>query len=188
MGLSLNVYGQNHQPDTLFYSNGIVQRITVFNELDSSWTIYDYYQNGQLRSVQPTGKEMDKKHGIRSCYNPNGMLAYIIPFKNDKLSGQFIEFYQNGTVKKTGRFYNNFKTGSWIHYDLDGTIIEKQEFHITKEDSNFVITEKFLLNTNDSIYYLNIHYGNMPIRIKYGNSTITETLDVKESYMIIKKY
>ena len=43
-------------------------------------------------------------------------------FKNGALDGLYIEYYDNGRVKKKGSYKNNNEDGNWFYYDVNGKL------------------------------------------------------------------
>jgi uncharacterized protein len=64
-------------------------------------------------------------------------------FKNGTLDGLYIEYYDNGRVKKKGSYKNNNEDGKWLYYDVNGKLEKEYKFengyHIyqdTKKDEH----------------------------------------------------
>jgi antitoxin component YwqK of YwqJK toxin-antitoxin module len=157
----LTVKSQTKYTDTVYDHSGNLQQAGYYNEIDSVWTLYHYYQNGQLKTIETLGPKGFPPTGQRTCFNPNGNVAYMLLFdKSGIMYGPFLEFYSDGAIKKSGQFFNGFKTGTWLEYNESGSIITKTEYIMEKADSTYKFVEG-----EDRLVEMKIKYG-QPIKLK----------------------
>jgi len=142
--------------DTTYFADGNIRTAGYFNQIDSMWTVYHYYQNGQLKTIEPLSGDGYTPIGQRTCFNPNGNIAYIMTYKNGNQFGPFIQFYLDGNIKTKGNFYNGFKAGKWTEYDEKCSIISTTTYFMTKSDST-----SNPLGNDTRITDLEIKYGFM---------------------------
>lgn len=78
-----------------------------------------YYKNKKIR-----------KHGfyngVTVTYYENGDKESEKTFLNGKPNGPYKTYYQGGKLETEGAFAKGLKTGEWIHYNIDGTVREKE--------------------------------------------------------------
>ena len=119
--------------DSSFYPNGNLQRYSLIGKKQNTLVQYKFYYNGKVSSVT-TYYSLDYMHGYSvTAYNMNGIPAalYKIP------TGDFREYYSNGSLKRTGQFYNLFKADNWKEYFINGKLHKEYSFVLTGEDSLF---------------------------------------------------
>ncbi len=78
-----------------------------------------YYRNKKVR-----------KHGFRTgvttTYYRDGKRESEKTFRDGKANGSFKEYFPNGKIQTEGQFFDGNKTGEWIHFNMDGTIRERE--------------------------------------------------------------
>jgi antitoxin component YwqK of YwqJK toxin-antitoxin module len=92
-------------------------------------------------------KEYIKKHHV------NGQLIEEGWIINDKKSGYWFYYFENGIKKEEGHFSNNQKTNWWIYYDNQQKITRKCEYKngllngltLIYKQSKIVLVEKYLM-------------------------------------------
>jgi antitoxin component YwqK of YwqJK toxin-antitoxin module len=62
-------------------------------------------------------------------------------YHNDKLSGNYIHYYQNGIVKEEGLFKDGAKVGEWKYYDISGNLISTDNYMESPIDGYMEIIE-----------------------------------------------
>ena len=61
-------------------------------------------------------------------YNSKGVIINERNYENDKLNGDFIDWYDNGVVKSEGVFINDQLSGIVKYYNEEGKNIEEATF------------------------------------------------------------
>nr|WP_299345052.1 DUF3352 domain-containing protein [Allomuricauda sp.] len=78
----------------------------------------------KLKPIYPsdlTAKEYVKKF-------INGAVRYQVELKDGLKHGRFVEYYQDGTEKMTGRFRKDEQIGTWRYFDEEGELLLKKRF------------------------------------------------------------
>lgn len=68
------------------------------------------------------------KHGGFVGYYPNGMLAWDIHYKDDRLHGKFKHFYPDGSPHFVGSYKHGVLNGNFVQYNTDGTRLLRTNF------------------------------------------------------------
>lgn len=63
------------------------------------------------------------KHGKFVGYYPNGMIAWEVHYKDDKLHGKFRHFYTNGNPHFIGSYKHGVLNGDFMQYSEDNMIL-----------------------------------------------------------------
>ncbi|WP_339916103.1 tetratricopeptide repeat protein [Yeosuana marina] len=86
-----------------------------------------YSSNGVLNGTGNYSE--DKLIGEYLNYYNNGEIESISNYKNDSLTGYYQEFHKNGQLKRQGWYKNNLAHGEWRSYYIDGTLQEVNFYH-----------------------------------------------------------
>lgn len=107
-----------------YWENGIVKAEGNRKnfELDSIWSFYD--ETGKI-SLQITYMK-GKKEGIRRTYREDEVIEEN--FSNDIKQGLTINYYPDGTIKRSVNFENGLENGFAREYDSHGTIVTLIEY------------------------------------------------------------
>jgi len=152
----------------------------VFNAVDSTYTLYQYYQSDAILSIEFYENDGWTRFGQRTTFNPDGKIAYIITFDKNNLNGPFYEFYANGNIKRMGNLYNNFKSGIWSEFDSDGKARSVKKYILNLNDSSLKFDpELYKTLKSDSI---TVVFASMPIKTLYG---IVDTLNFKDVFKVL---
>ena len=86
--------------------------------------------NGKVIGLLQGKIKKGKKEGEWQQYNlKNGMLDLIMNFKNGKLHGELIEYYDgDATIRLKGLFKDGKHDKEWFYYDLSNKL-EKKEIY-----------------------------------------------------------
>ena len=63
-------------------------------------------------------------------YDPNGHIEEICGYRNGKMHGKYVAYYETGALRGEGKMRHGRMVGEWKHYYLDGRIktIEKHNW------------------------------------------------------------
>ena len=101
-------------------------------EFDGTWSAtVNEFGNQQLTEYTWYYKNKKvRKHGyntgITSTYYDSGILESEKTFENGKANGPFKEYFPNGILQTAGQYFDGNKTGEWIHYNMDGSVLERE--------------------------------------------------------------
>lgn len=96
----------------------------------------EHFQNGNTKSIMQYNGT--KKNGPFKYFFENGSIYKVGEFKNDSITGEFIEFDKNGdTLFKRIYDMNVLKKETWFKKDKIKRVIDfnKNMYYLYKEDS-----------------------------------------------------
>jgi antitoxin component YwqK of YwqJK toxin-antitoxin module len=138
----------------LYRTNGILIFKQIYHNKDkSSVTIYDYYLDGTIKNHYDRINGI--KNGIEKKYRPNGVLQFVVNYKDGYKNGTFLSFYEDGKTIREKRNYI-YCRGNWPPEKLDetqytywpnGAIRKKQIYAIGK------IHEEIKYNKDEKIKF-----------------------------------
>jgi uncharacterized protein len=112
------------------YINGVVQPEAA--EIKVYEIKYDYYESGKVKIVGSYRE--DQPDGIRREYDESGKIIKGFIFRSGILiaegiidekglkQGEFIEYFENGSMMALGKYINSKPVGPWKYYYPDGSI------------------------------------------------------------------
>jgi antitoxin component YwqK of YwqJK toxin-antitoxin module len=106
--------------DSEYYTNGEVMAKSVFDSLTKKWKKTEYYLGGAIAKESMLEKNGFTFTDTSKIFFINGNLAYKTTWKENTLTGEFIECYPDGKIKRQGEYFNFFKTGLWTEYYKNG--------------------------------------------------------------------
>ncbi|MDD7887647.1 DUF3352 domain-containing protein [Flavivirga sp. 57AJ16] len=68
-----------------------------------------------------TAKEFVKKHS-------NGKVNFFVELKDGLKHGDYKEYYRNGKLKISGKYYKDAQNGAWRAYNFNGDLVFKKRF------------------------------------------------------------
>jgi antitoxin component YwqK of YwqJK toxin-antitoxin module len=107
--------------DTILFSG-----LSEGNDIDKS-RYENNYINGELT-------------GVATVYFPNGKVSSIINRRNSVAVGEYIEYFDNGSLKEKGNYSNdgnNWRTGKWTSYHKNKNIDEVGIYTNGRKDSTW---------------------------------------------------
>lgn len=102
------------------------KKITVGQEL--------YYENGKLQS-KGEFDENGKRNGRWEYYFNNGKLWSVGEYKNGVMEGKKEVYWPSGQMRYKGAFKGNEKSGHWIFYNEDGSILKEVDMPLEATSS-----------------------------------------------------
>lgn len=102
------------------------------------------------------------KHGRFVGYYPNGVIAWEIHYKDDKLHGKFRHFYQNGNPHFVGLYKNGVLNGDFVQYGRDDMLLH------TSFKKGVLHNWLYVIKNGDKVQALQYYYGKL-IAQKYFN-------------------
>ena len=85
-----------------------------------------YYENGKLE--YKGGYDKDKRRNGRwEYYFNNGKLWSIGEYEYGKMEGKKEVYWPDGQIRYKGQFSNNKKSGHWVFYNADGSVLKEMD-------------------------------------------------------------
>ena len=79
-------------------------------------------------------KRQNKNGYYRIINQKTGRLKLVKHYKNDRVHGKIIYYWDNGQIHLTGQYENMRRTGIWKTYDSNGDLIMEENYN--KYDNN----------------------------------------------------
>lgn len=118
-----------------YYENGLK---------DSAWIFYnplglivkkEHYSKGLKNGITSIYSEgilydevefkNDKKNGRHSHYSSPKQLNYYQEYKDGYFDGEYVLFFEDGSIKQKGKFVHGRCVGEWLIFYSNGAIMEK---------------------------------------------------------------
>ena len=82
-----------------------------------------------------------KKNGYYRIINQKtGRLKLVKHYKNDRVHGKIIYYWDNGQIRLTGQYENMRRTGIWKTYDSNGDLIHEENYtYKSPQDNNQLV-------------------------------------------------
>ena len=139
-----NNFDGNYYEMTTFYENGQIEIHSLFDNNAPVGKCVSYYENGQIQSelnysYQTEGRTRTSNNilvagydGLAEEYFENGQKDFERYFSYDGVTsrriGKWIEWYNNGQIKKESFYKDGQRHGKWIEYYENGQI-KSEEFY-----------------------------------------------------------
>jgi len=148
---SLTTFGQVVKTENFFktqyYDNGDIKRTAQYIDSSQKTIVTTYYEGSVVKTISILDSLWSSIDSVCANYQ-NGQLAYKLYYGKcfDKglncLLGDYLTYYENGQVKTSGQFYNNFLTGNWIEFNSNGDTIVTGHYVLNNGDSTNVSFDK----------------------------------------------
>lgn len=142
----------------MYHDNGEIMSYGIYRDMkkDSVWL--NFGPSGRLSNTETY--RADSLHGPKTVYfvpeDPNDKtqrVASVYNYVNGKVDGSFIEYYDNGVTKKTGKFVNNRREGEWITYEPTGKRMMLERFKNGVKHGWFIAYDAAGNEANRVYYY-----------------------------------
>lgn len=184
------------QVDTIYWTNGRIREIKTYSSVDK-YEIVAFHANGQYNykgnvelwsnlEYRPNievafdingNQTIDKGNGILHTYYADLKPHSKSHFKNNQLTGDYEEYFQNEKMKIKGNYggtngqYSNYKQGVWQFYNELGMLCEERKY------------------VNGNEYYLNFWFegkqilkdGNGRLKLYYDSGKLKSEGTIKDS-------
>lgn len=121
---------------TEMYENGILQGDKTWYDSKGNIMMIETYVNGKINGEQITYYSNSKVRSIvtykenkimvTEWYKPDGKPLYREDFTDGE--GEWINFWDNGTIHESGRYLNFSKQGEWKTYSERGDLLETKVY------------------------------------------------------------
>lgn len=86
-----------------------------------------YYEDGKLEYEGSYDKD-GLRHGEWKYYYQNGNLWSLGNYEHGRDHGKKKVYWPEGNIRYEGFFSNDQKSGHWIFYNMDGTVLQEMDF------------------------------------------------------------
>jgi len=117
-----------------YYENGQLMSKGRYKDMkkDSLWISFNEY--GQLTATE--NYRADVLHGERKLYHipskqsdKSQLVISIYNYVGGNPDGEFVEYYPNQVLRKTGQFKDNKRDGRWVYYELNGNKMMEENYY-----------------------------------------------------------
>jgi len=151
----------------LFYMNGALaaEGKYVNTQKDSIWKYYSYYS--QTLSYIETYSD-GKKNGLSTKYYTNGQVAEYLDWKSDMKHGDWLQFYEDSTLRLSAHYTDN---------ELDGP------YRVYNAQSQLIIDGKYVQSRLDGTWQYYNDDGQLEYELYYENGKLLNDEVLEEKVM-----
>ena len=115
--------------------------IDAMDLVERDGLIYEEFSNVPFTGIT-TGRiqhsyKDGKPHGEWLEYHENGKLKKKRNYKDGKLEGESLWYHKNGQLESKGNFKDDKKEGEWLHYRSNGKLWRKYYYKEGKKDGKW---------------------------------------------------
>ncbi len=122
-----------------YYQIGL-ERNTEYGLDSTVYEIKDSLKNGTYTVWCPQGNEQyykcetgqyinNNQQPLQISFFENGKIQRLSEYENDRLTGEYHSFYDNGQYSQYGCYNEGLKTGNWKYWNRDGMLIKECNYH-----------------------------------------------------------
>jgi antitoxin component YwqK of YwqJK toxin-antitoxin module len=128
-----HIEGSNRSEAQFYHDNGVIMSKGIYLDLkkDSVWS--NFGPTGRLSNKETY--KADVLHGKKTIFfvseDPNDksqIVSSITNYKEGLLEGEFVEYFDGGSMKEKGNYLNGKKSGFWMKYSITGSIMIEECF------------------------------------------------------------
>lgn len=128
-----HIEGSNRSEAQFYHDNGVIMSKGIYLDLkkDSVWS--NFGPSGRLSNKETY--KADVLNGKKTIFfvseDPNDksqIVSSISNYKDGVLEGEFVEYFDGGSIKEKGNFLNGKKSGFWMKYSITGSIMIEECF------------------------------------------------------------
>jgi antitoxin component YwqK of YwqJK toxin-antitoxin module len=128
-----HIEGSNRSEAQFYHDNGVIMSKGIYLDLkkDSVWS--NFGPTGRLSNKETY--KADVLHGKKTIFfvseDPNDksqIVSSISNYKEGVLEGEFVEYFDGGSMKEKGNYLNGKKSGFWMKYSIAGSIMIEECF------------------------------------------------------------
>ena len=128
-----HIEGTNRSEAQFYHDNGVIMSRGIYLDLkkDSVWS--NFGPTGRLSNKETY--KADVLHGKKTIFfvseDPNDksqIVSSITNYKEGLLEGEFVEYFDGGSMKEKGNYLNGKKSGFWMKYSITGSIMIEECF------------------------------------------------------------
>lgn len=128
-----HIEGSNRSEAQFYHDNGVIMSKGIYLDLkkDSVWS--NFGPSGRLSNKETY--KADVLNGKKTIFfvseDPNDksqIVSSISNYKEGVLEGEFVEYFDGGSIKEKGSYLNGKKSGFWMKYSITGSIMIEECF------------------------------------------------------------
>ncbi len=128
-----HIEGSNRSEAQFYHDNGVIMSKGIYFDLkkDSVWS--NFGPSGRLSNKETY--KADVLNGKKTIFfvseDPNEksqIVSSISNYKDGVLEGEFVEYFDGGSIKEKGNYLNGKKSGFWMKYSITGSIMIEECF------------------------------------------------------------
>ena len=128
-----HIEGSNRSEAQFYHDNGVIMSRGIYLDLkkDSVWS--NFGPTGRLSNKETY--KADVLHGKKTIFfvsedpnNKSQIVSSISNYKEGLLEGEFVEYFDGGSMKEKGNYLNGKKSGFWMKYSITGSIMIEECF------------------------------------------------------------
>ncbi len=128
-----HIEGSNRSEAQFYHDNGVIMSKGIYLDLkkDSVWS--NFGPSGRLSNKETY--KADVLNGKKTIFfvseDPNDksqIVSSISNYKEGVLEGEFVEYFDGGSMKEKGNYLNGKKSGFWMKYSITGSIMIEECF------------------------------------------------------------
>lgn len=130
-----------HGPFIRFYDNGQKADSGHVNRGNNYGTWKSWYDNGQLKEIRrfeiahtARGLEFSLQTDEYISWYSDGSLKDSGYYRLNERTGVWVEWIEQGAVKSVGEYRNDWKRGDWRYYDAKGNLLYIRRFRKNRYD------------------------------------------------------
>jgi uncharacterized protein len=136
---SLTAFGQVNKTDNFFktqyYDNGDINRIAQHIDSSKKTIVTNYYRGNVIKTVSIKDSLWCSIDSFCTYYKNRQLSFKLNRDHNYRLFGVYLTYYQNGQIKTSGHYYNDYLTGRWLEFYPNGDTSVYGNYCLTKLDS-----------------------------------------------------
>ena len=128
-----HIEGSNRSEAQFYHDNGVIMSKGIYLDLkkDSVWS--NFGPTGRLSNKETY--KLDVLNGKKTIffvpedpYDKSQIVSSISNYKEGVLEGEFVEYFDGGSIKEKGNYLNGKKSGFWMKYSITGSIMIEECF------------------------------------------------------------
>lgn len=132
-----------------------------YNRHGKNFSCSGYYKGGELYKI--------------ICFTEKGDSLLTEEYANEKRSGDYTQWFENGGIKEQGQYLNNWPINIWKEYYVSGKLKSFKYFQMHENlDSSTLYYEKQYNEDGDLL--------NMRLPIKYRTNSLEDNFRVGQTY------
>ncbi len=128
-----HVEGTNRSEAIYYHENGLVMSKGIYKDLkkDSVWV--NFGPSGRLSNKETYKNDLlDGKKTVfyvpEDLEDKSQLVMSVSNYKEGKMDGEYVEYFEGGSLKVKGAYVMDRKSGLWVSYDVGGFKMTEETF------------------------------------------------------------